>query len=314
MGPLSTSGNQIIDGNGVPLTLRGVAIMRMTTDSTLAGADVLSDASYDAMQRWGVNHVRIFLGQHFWLQSCQGVPTYPTDVDAIVEAITGRGMVAMLSLHKLCRIQDNWKMADVRSIDFWREVAERYRSNPLVAFDLYNEPHDISWSQWRNGGTLGDGTKVVGMQTMYDTVRETGAQNLVFVSGNDWATKPPSDTYLLSGYNIVYGTHRYTCTRYPPPQCTVSDPYDPAPPGKRLNRWVSLLEKLPVQITEFGWPAQNSATYNRNVINWAESHGIGWTAFCWSGSNAGCSLIKDTIGYEPTVSGGPVRDGVALNR
>lgn len=40
-------------------------------------------------------------------------------------------------------------------------------------FELYNEPHDVSWSQWLNG----DGT-YAGMQEMYNAVRAAGAQSI----------------------------------------------------------------------------------------------------------------------------------------
>src|SRR6202007_1436295 len=115
--------------------------------------------------------------------------------------------------------------------------------------------------------------QAAGMQQMYNAVRSTGAQNLVFVSGNSWADLPPSSAYLLTGYNIVYATHLYTCPKDPPPtgKCA-TDPYNPAPPGQRLDLWTPLSLTVPVVITEFGWPDENSGTFNQNVIAWAESH------------------------------------------
>ena len=43
-------------------------------------------------------------------------------------------------------------MADAaHAPDFWRSVAARFRDDSGVVFDLYNEPHDISWGCWRDG-------------------------------------------------------------------------------------------------------------------------------------------------------------------
>ncbi len=39
----------------------------------------------------------------------------------------------------------------------------------MVLFELYNEPHDISWSVWLNGGDTGDGFTTPGMQAIYNT-------------------------------------------------------------------------------------------------------------------------------------------------
>ena len=61
-----------------------------------------------------------------------------------------------------------------------------------MLFELYNEPHDVSWRVWKSGGDAGDGCQAVGMQQLYDAVRATGAENLVIIGGLDWA-------YDLSG-------------------------------------------------------------------------------------------------------------------
>ena len=63
-------------------------------------------------------------------------------------------------------------MADYpNAVSFWQQVATRYKNNPLVGFDLYNEPHNISESVWRFGGTVtwkGTTYNAAGMQQMYD--------------------------------------------------------------------------------------------------------------------------------------------------
>ena len=83
-----------------------------------------------------------------------------------------------------------------------------------MMFELYNEPHDVSWSVWKSGGATGEGLQAVGMQQLYDTVRATGAQNLVIIGGLDWAydlSGVPANR--IDGYNIVYATHPYTQRR-----------------------------------------------------------------------------------------------------
>ena len=129
--------------------------------------------------------------------------------------------------------------------------------NPLVAFDLYNEPHDISQSIWLNGGETTDTVTGVtydaaGMQQLYDTVRAAGSTNLTFISGLNWANTPP--TTLVTGPNIVYAVHYYTCPSAAPPNCTNTDPYDPT---QDLSQWTTLGATEPVMVTEFGWPSQD---------------------------------------------------------
>jgi aryl-phospho-beta-D-glucosidase BglC (GH1 family) len=169
------------------------------------------------------------------------------------------------------------------STEFWSQVAARFANNPLVAFDLYNEPHGISSQVWLHGGSVATyyviPYQAAGMQQLYDAVRATGAQNLVLVSGNSWANNPP--TTLVSGSNIAYGVHPYTCPQNPPPNCGSSDPYNPDP---ILGKWVGLSAFVPVVVSEFGWPGVTDGTYNRNVSTFAQAHGWGWIAYDWSTS------------------------------
>ena len=88
-------------------------------------------------------------------------------------------------------------MPDQNSVEFWKSCATAYKNHPAVIFDLYNEPHDVTWDVWQNGGQVtreGDATQTpaktyqaVGMQALLDTVRATGAKNVVIVGGLDWA-------------------------------------------------------------------------------------------------------------------------------
>jgi hypothetical protein len=258
-----------------------------------------------------VNAVRVPLSEQFWFQSwgCRfriSPADYQNNVATVVNRITSRGMLAILDLHLNVKQNTGWcgsgqqPMADYpRAITFWQQAANRFKSNPLVAFDLFNEPHDISWSVWRNGGTVFDYSgywQAAGMQPMYNAVRGTGARNLVFVSGNGWGVVPPPSGYLLNGYNIVYAAHGYT----------------KVPPSAYLDPWTPLSLTQPVALTEFGWADNNDPTYNADVIAWAEAHSISWLAFIWN-PGPQYSLITDVYTFQPTPAGMPVKNGVALN-
>jgi len=327
-GPFHTVGNQILDANNRPVRLRGVTAGILHEYPYLSGPSSVTDASLNAARSWGVNAVRIPLSEQFWFQSwgCRYQITpaaYQANVATVVNRITSRGMLAILDLHFNVKQSTGWcgagqqPMADYpRAITFWQQAAARFKNNPLIAFDLYNEPHDISWNIWRNGGGIVDLSgywRVAGMQQMYDAVRGTGAQNLVFVSGNSWADVPPSNAYLLTGYNIVYAAHYYTCPTQPPPlgHCN-TDPYNPAPAGQRLDMWTPLSLAQPVAVTEFGWPDDKSPTYNANVISWAEGHSLSWLAFIWN-PDPRFGLITDVYTFQPTPAGIPVKNAVGLN-
>jgi hypothetical protein len=320
-GPLHTSGNQIIQANGQPVTLRGVVMPGLEQQGTLTGTGVSQRAVNEA-HAWGANFIRVPLGEQFWLSSnCDYVASYMATVDQVVNWITSQGMVALLDLHTNtvgpCEAGAPHNMADeAQSPTFWSQVAQRYGNttspeyNPLVAFDLYNEPHNISDALWLNGGSTTDyffpyeTYQTAGMQQLYDAVRASGASNLVFISGNNWGSTPPPN--LVNGNNIVYAVHYYTCPNTVA-NCTTSNPYDPTPV---LSKWVGLGATQPIVATEFGWPSQSSGTYDANFLAYVQAQGWGWSAYAWEDRNPSmwdltASWLSDGTA-EPAPSGVPV--------
>lgn len=315
VGPLSTSGNRILQANGAQFVPRGVVLNGLETKP--AATTVTQQAVIQA-KAWGANIIRLPLGEQFWLSSnCDYWPGYQAEVDQVVNWITSLGMVALLDLHTNtvlgCQAGSPHNMADeAQSPAFWSQVAARYGSNPLVAFDLYNEPHDISNQVWMNGGMTIDHYapflpyRAAGMQQLYNSVRSAGAENLVIASGLNWADDPPSQP--LSGTNIVYAVHDYTCLDAPPPSCSSPSPYDPS---SILNHWVSFSSSEPVAITEFGWPSQSDGTYARNLISQANSLGWGWIAFAWEDAPYPAPF-DITEGWSPNSPAQPSPSGIPV--
>ncbi|HLX87055.1 MAG TPA: cellulase family glycosylhydrolase, partial [Acidimicrobiales bacterium] len=294
-GPLTTSGTQILDGNGVPVQLRGITMINLDNSSDPAD---LTPSTFSRLHQWGFTLVRFMLNEDLWdTQSCAYDPNYRSAVGQAVQWTTAQGMVAALTLTagipedigtgpSSCPTQGGQNTADVPgSDDFWSTVAATFAGNPLVVFDLFNEPHDISSSLWHSGGA-DNGITAQGMQGLYDDVRTAGARNLVLVEGLDWAQTPPPEGTLLQGTNIVYDVHAYTCPEAVPPNCSYSgDPSDPTP---ELTSWATFQQRqgVPVVVGEFGWPSQYDDTYDNNVIDFAEQHDWGWVAYGFDGETA----------------------------
>lgn len=316
--PFHTSGNAIYGADGARVVFRGVhregtqsAVNLFPTDTEIAQA-----------RTWGANVVRVPLNEAMWLGTCPSFVTnnasYPGLVDNEVKQITSRGMLAILDLHNnvtgTCTTAGPQPMADAAyAPKFWSVVAARYKSNPLVAFDLYNEPHDISDAVWLNGGTASYGGKTfraAGMQQLYNAVRATGATNLVFVSGNAYGARPAAT--LVSGKNIVNAIHDYPCGPTSLAPCTGTQVYNPTP---TLNLWNSIATSKPVMVTEFGFPDRNNGTFIANLISATRTRGWGWAAFSWGDKATSHWWLVASFGstYEPSPSGIPVLTGLADN-
>ncbi|HEY4186330.1 MAG TPA: glycoside hydrolase family 5 protein [Polyangia bacterium] len=294
------NGNTICTPAGRPHLLHGVDRPSLEWSTT---GENLSQADFALMATWNANVVRIALNQDFWLSaSPQFGPGYAAAVDDAVTWAETAGLDVILDLHwsdagvlgnctstQTTSCQQN--MADLNSMTFWSEVAARYQNDGRVMFELYNEPHDISWSTWRDGGPV-NGYQAVGMQQLYDTIRGTGAQNLVLIGGVGWAYDLSGiETYRVTGYNIAYATHPYdTSGRLP----TMWD-----------HSWGYLTRTDPVVVTEFG--ALNDATcatgYSAELIQYADANAASWTAWAWF--PGGCkfpAIINDWTGA-PSPSG-----------
>ncbi len=302
----ATVKNRIIGPNGRPFVVHGVDRPSLEWSPT---GDHLSAQDFQHMRAWGANTVRIPLDQDFWLStSCRYSAGYAGRVAQAVHWAEAAGLVVILDLHWSDEGQDQTGacsvtpgqqvMADTNSLTFWRQVAAEFRNDPRVWFELYNEPHDVSWQVWRDGGPVTDGKThlqwtVVGMQQLYDAVRAEGARNLVVVGGLNWAYDLRGlPQYALDGYNIAYAVH----------------PYDYA--GKQPADWTTdfgfAARTWPVIATEFG-EFDCQTHYVDAFLSYAAKMGIGWTAWAWY--PGGCkfpAVIQDWQG-DPSAMGVPIR-------
>jgi hypothetical protein len=316
---VSVHRNHIVDGHGHRVIFRGINRPGLETKSDW----IMTSRDVDAMARWGVNLVRLPLSPNFWLRSgCAYDRHYRGRVDTIVQQLTRAHIVALLDLHTVTpcgATTTSYPMPNKSlAIPFWHQVARRYKHNPLVAFDLWNEPHNVGTPLWLHGGTVNWAGKytAAGMQSMYRAVRSTGARNLVFVSGLYWAASPAHKT--VRGHNIVYAEHAYTCPHDPPPNCSYTgvDPYDPS---GYLARWDNLARRHPVVVTEFGWPNRSDpGRYIRNLIHGAQRRGRGWAVYGYNSTTNGkfdivARRLKSAV-YEPTPVGMPAVRALAAAR
>jgi len=224
------------------------------------GDDHFHDADVELMKGWNINAVRIGLSEARWFGRACDAATYSLRVDHAVEMANAHGLYAILELH--------WNdvggrapcdgscspglqpMPDADSIEFWREVAARYGSNPGVVFDVFNEPGpnaDAEWSCWRDGGCTVDAGTVsgvtyvaAGMQQLVDAVRSVAKKSVVIVAGPDHAedlSGVAQGSAILSS-QLVYAVHMYKGRNY-----GIAD---------WLARFGSLAATYPIMATELG--------------------------------------------------------------
>lgn len=338
---LAVSGNRIVDRAGRTVVLRGI-----NRSGTEGGQDASSVPVTEAEIGWlGADHptswrasaVRVLLGSAQWTGACPDLADHPAAYQRRIEQevrwITSRRLVALLDLHTStagCTSVGRHAMPDAPvAQEFWTSVARRFATNPLVAFELYNEPHWVTEQVWRNGTkealfqdcdpalpptalavckATEPRYRAAGMQELRNLVARAAPGHLIVVDAYDWGTAPPRA--LLSG-PVVYALHPYSC---PGPGPCQTPRYDHANTDV-LRRWLPLARRAPVWVTEFGWPTKTAlgdvdgSPYYRETLAFLEAQkpAWGWLAFAFDGSSSGAfALTSSTTTYEPNATGLPV--------
>ena len=135
---------------------------------------------------WGANAVRVPLNESCWL-GINGIPpeyrgaTYRAAIGEWVTRLEEGGMYVILELQFAApgTAAGRRKSSPMPDADhapaFWHSVADTFKDDRAVVFDLYNEPHDVSWHCWEYGcqveGESAGSYEAVGMRRLVKVVR-----------------------------------------------------------------------------------------------------------------------------------------------
>ena len=310
---LHAQGNTLLDGSDTPVLLHGVN--RSGAEyACLHGPNAVDGptdaASVRAMATWHVNAVRIPLNEDCWL-GINGVAVgggiYQAAIATWVQLLTRAGMYVILDLHwsapgaSLADGQMPMPDAD-HAPAFWNSVAETFRGNQDVAFDLFNEPYPDhsfiappAWQCLRDGGAACPDLpyQAAGLQTLVSAVRATGARNLILAAGvaysGAFSLLRLGSTSLWLQYrpidplnNLAASWHAYNNSVCSTIICWA-------------NTIAPVATKVPVIVGEIG-DTDCSARYSKELLPWLDVHRISYLAWTW-GTNYNCqSLINDYSG------------------
>jgi hypothetical protein len=243
-----------------------------------------------------------------------------------VSNYTAYGIVVILDLHWTDDDTDNAAMAGkgkTNCVDFWDSVAAKFGNNPLVFYELYNEPHRVTQDAWANG----DAT-TSGMLEMLAAVRKHTDSPAIIAGYNHYAYDADSlvsldATLVKQGEkNVIWNFHPYMG----PNQASESDKC-PAGFESLVQKVINGTDK-PIIITEFGQGCQptegasescpgtydgKTMGYDETILTIAEKYSVSWLPWAWrpiaSGPNtkncqdvnggtdpAGLSLVHPTDG------------------
>jgi len=291
-------GNHIVDASGQPLMLRGGQIPGLFNSVHIARtqAQVFPTTVQVMHDQWRMNVLRLPTCNWLW----QADPTnYMSRLQTAVQQANQAGLYVIIDNfdNAICSppysSDDTYHLPRPGMDSYMRALATTFKNNPLVIFDVYNEPSirgkwrtrytNADWNIWLKGGTV-NGETFIGMQKLVDTIRATGAQQIIMVEGLAWGeTFYNIGTNVVSDplNNIVYQAHWYNLETTP----SVWD-----------STFGFMSSNYPVFVGEWGLLAGgNNGNINcndipqsqadqtvTNFLNYMASHNMGWAAFSFT--------------------------------
>jgi endoglucanase len=317
---LQVSGNELVDASGAQVMLHGVD--RSGTEYMCVQGNGIFDgphhqASISAMLKWDVNAVRVPLNEACWngesyVNSAYAGANYQNAIKSYVHLLNANGLVAILDLHwtdgaytgpssgcSSAQAVCQKPMPDAaQAIPFWTSVANTFKGNDAVIFDLFNEPYASratgstasGWRCWLHGGTCpGISYQVAGMQSMVDAVRSTGANNVIMLGGEEyandlrqWLSHEPADpdhdlAASWHSYNFNTCSHRWCWN------------YQVAP----------VIAQVPVIAGEIG-ENDCASGYIDPLMRWLDSKSTSYLAWAWNADfncSSGPGLVTGYSGH-----------------
>jgi endoglucanase len=315
---LHVEGNHFVD-NGKTVRLLGVDHSGSEYTCVNTGTAIFegpTDASLvTPMKAWKVNTVRVPLNEDCWL-GINGVAAavsgaaYQQAITAFVQMLRQNGMYVIVDLHwnapgaTLAKSQQPMPDAD-HAEDFWISVANAFKSDMGVVFDLYNEPYPDEGTS-DPGGCLLDGcalsgwtgysgsANAVGMQELVTDVRtKASAENVILIGGwayasaiGSWLQYEPKDPLA----NLAASFHTYNDTGCNDALCWT-------------NTVAPVAAKVPVVTGELG-ENDCAESYVDSYFAWADPLGISYLGWSWNVQTCGSfpALITSYAGT-PTAFG-----------
>jgi hypothetical protein len=171
----TVQGNEIVAPNGSQFIPYGFVVYCLSESAwqTCNAESPTDTAKIEAAANfWHANTVRIQVAYENLYSGDTVNTTFVSDLDSEVATANSLGMVAIITLQTeryngslMPAENDSYNGTPENSVKFWKYMSKHYAKNPMVFFDLFNEPRlkeadfvggteDEIWNIWQAGGTV----------------------------------------------------------------------------------------------------------------------------------------------------------------
>jgi endoglucanase len=311
---LKVSGSKLVNQQGQQIILHGVD--RSGTEYQCVKNSGIFDgpsdaASVQAMKAWNINAVNIGLNEDCWLgingvPSTMGGTTYQQAIVAYTKVLENNNIYPTITLFwdaagtQKALGQSPMPDAD-HSIAFWQSVANTFKNDPDVMLRLKEEPHPAgnadstaAWQCWKNGGrSCNEGYTVVGMQSLVNAIRVTGATNVIQVPGIQYANQ--MDQFLTFKPSDPSNNLMAVVDVYPAGNpCGSVSCYN--------SEYAPIIAQMPFIAGEMGEDPNSGCptTAIDQFMDWMDQHNSGYLAWVWDTWGSDCSSLSLISNYNGT--------------
>ena len=194
-GQLRVDGARLLTADGKPIQLRGISSFGLQYAGKYANEDVLRWLRDD----WNIQVWRaaLYTSEGGYIQQ----PALKQKVIDSVEAALRLGLYVIIDWHVL--LDQDPRLYQRRSIEFFREMAQRYGNHPNVIYEICNEPNG-SKTTWA-------GAVKPYAEALIAEIRQYDSDNIIIVGTPTWSQDVDiaAEDPIQGWDNIMYTLHFY---------------------------------------------------------------------------------------------------------
>lgn len=276
----SIQNGMLIDKNGNEFIMRGINYPHVWFPTQTA-------TSIPNIAATGSNCVRIVLGS-----GQQWGPSTAADVAQVIELCKANRLIAVLEVHDCTGFGDAGNFAPhaapvSTAVDYWLSIQNVLKGQEdFVIINIANEP-------------LGNGVPAATWVSVHTDaitrLRAAGFTHTLMVDGATWGQD--WDKTMLNNastvfkadplHNVIFSVHMYAVYTL---RSTIQN---------YLTTFVT--NQLPICVGEFGWAFQGQTVDSASIMEIAQTLGIGYMGWSWSGNGGSDAPLDLTINFNPNM-------------